>query len=53
MLMIPPTMKAVLLEVPEKIAKAMIEDTTLDIPIITAPTRGSTFILALSKNGAV
>ena len=53
MLMIPPTMKAVLLEVPEKMAKAMIEDTTLNIPIIIAPTRGSILILALSMNGAV
>ena len=53
MLMLPPTMKAVLLEVPEKMAKAVIEDTTLNIPIIIAPTRGSILILALSMNGAV
>jgi len=49
----PPSMKAVLFEANEKMAKAPREDTSLNMPIITAARRGSKLIPALSRNGAV
>ena len=52
-LAMPPKMKAVLFEANKKRTKALREDISLNIPIITEANRGSKLIPALSRNGAV